>query len=202
LKYYLVPLALASCAITSPAFAGQDTDPFTGPKVGIEAGYDFNNASQILPGTTIRTREAAGGPSVRGFFGYDTAIGKSMVLGAEAGIGAGGHESTMPFTGGSYSLSPRISYDLTGRVGFVATPGLLLYGRAGVRWLKSQRETISTFPAQAIGERNQTNSGLTYGVGAEYALSRKVSLRGEFNHTRYDRDLNQNKISIGAAYHF
>lgn len=198
----LMPLALASCAVASPALAGQETDPFIGPKVGIEAGYDFNNASKILPGSTTRTSEAAGGPSVRGFLGYDTAIGNSMILGAEVGIGAGGRESTLPFTTGSYSLSPRVTYDLTGRVGFVAAPGLLLYGRAGVRWLKTQRETISTIPAQAIAERNQTNSGLTYGVGAEYALSSKLSLRGEFNRTRYNRDLNQNKVSIGAAYHF
>ena len=170
----------------------------------------FANRAQILPSVDIlgvarlrrTTSEAAGGPSVRGFLGYDTAIGNSMILGAEVGIGAGGRESTLPFTTGSYSLSPRVTYDLTGRVGFVAAPGLLLYGRAGVRWLKTQRETISTIPAQAIAERNQTNSGLTYGVGAEYALSSKLSLRGEFNRTRYNRDLNQNKVSIGAAYHF
>jgi len=202
MKYHLTAFALASCAISAPAFAGEETAPFVGPKVGIEAGYDFNIASQILPGSTTRTSEAAGGPSVRGFLGYDAAIGNSIVLGAEAGIGAGGGESTMPFTGGSYSLSPRKSYDLTGRLGFVAAPGLLLYGRTGVRWQQTQRETISTIPSQAIAERNQTNSGLTYGVGAEYALSPKFSLRGEFNRTRYDRDLKQNRISIGASYRF
>lgn len=202
MKHFRILLLLTASAVTSPAFAGEETAPFVGPKVGIEAGYDFNNASKILPASTTRTSEAAGGPSVRGFLGYDTAIGNSMVVGAEVGIGAGGRESTLPFTTGSYSLSPRVTYDLTGRVGFVAAPGLLLYGRAGVRWLKTQRETISTIPAQAIAERNQTNSGLTYGVGAEYALSSKLSLRGEFNRTRYNRDLNQNKVSIGAAYHF
>lgn len=208
MKYYLAPLALAFGAITSPALAGssasggQNTDPFTGPKVGIEAGYDSNNASKILPGTTVRTKEAAGGPSVRGFVGYDVALDQAIVLGAEFGIGAGGRESAIPFATGSYSLSPRLTYDLTGRIGFVPTPGVLLYGRAGVRWLKTTRETISTVPAQAVAERNRTNAGLTYGVGAEFALAPKLTLRTEFNHARYNRDLNQNKISIGAAYHF
>lgn len=202
MKTYLVPLMLASCAIASPALAGQNTDPFTGPKIGIDAGYDFNNVSQVLPGATVRTRESASGPTARGYFGYDAAVGDVVVIGGEIGIGVGGGESTLPFTGGSYSLSPRLSYDLTGRIGFVATPGLLLYGRAGVRWLRTARETVSTTPSQVVVERNQTNSGLTYGIGAEYALVPKVTLRGEFNRTRYDRDLNQNQISIGAAYHF
>lgn len=202
MKNYLVPLALLAGAVTSPALAGQNTDPFTGPKVGVEAGYDFNNASQVLPGATVRTREAANGPSVRGFLGYDAPIGDAIVVGGEIGIGAGGRESTLPFTTGNYSLSPRLSYDLTGRLGVVAAPGLLLYGRAGVRWLQTQRETVSTVPAQVVAERKQTNSGLTYGVGAEFALMPKLTLRTEFNHTRYDRDLNQNKISVGASYHF
>ncbi len=202
MKTYLVPLVLASCAAASPALAGQNTDPFTGAKVGVEAGYDFNNASKILPGQTVRTRESASGPSVRGYLGYDAAVSDAIVIGAEIGIGAGGGESTLPFTGGSYSLSPRLSYDVTGRIGFVAATGLLLYGRAGVRWQRTTRETLSTIPSQVVAERSQTNSGLTYGIGAEYALMPKLTLRGEFNRTRYDRDLNQNRISIGAAYHF
>ncbi len=199
---YIIPLTLAVCAFASPALAGQNTDPFTGPKVGVDAGYDFDNVSQVLPGATARTREAANGPTVRGYFGYDAAVGDAILIGGEIGIGAGGGESTLQFTGGSYSLTPRLSYDLTGRIGFVASPGLLLYGRAGVRWLRTTRETVSTIPSQVVPERSQTNSGLTYGIGAEFALVRKVTLRVEFDRTRYNRDLNQNKVSIGAAYHF
>lgn len=202
MKIYLVAVALTSCAIASPALAGENAESFAGPKVGVDVGYDFNNVSQVLPGSTVRTREAASGPSVRGFLGYDAAVSQSVVVGGEFGIGAGGGESTLPFTGGSYSLSPRLSYDLTGRIGIAASPGLLLYGRAGVRWLRTTRETVSTTPSQVIPERSQTNSGFTYGAGAEFAVAPKLTLRTEFNHTRYGRDLNQNKISIGAAYHF
>lgn len=202
MKFTILFAALASCVVAVPAFAGPETAPFTGPKIGVDLGYDFNNAGAILPGDKSQTREAAGGPSIRGFAGYDLALDPAIIVGLEAGIGTGGHESTLPFAGGSTSISPGLTYDLTGRVGFVATPKLLLYGRGGVRWLRTTNETVSTTPNQVVAENKSTESGLTYGAGAEYALTSKVSMRAEFNRTRFDRDLSQNKISVGAAFHF
>lgn len=202
MKYMITFAALASSAVCSPAFAGPETAPFTGPKIGVDLGYDFNNPGAVLPGTTTQTREAAAGPSIRGFAGYDMALDPAIIVGIEAGIGAGGHESTLPFAGGATSISPGLTYDLTGRAGFVPAKGLLLYGRAGVRWLRTSTETESTTPSQVVAENRRTNSGLTYGLGAEYALSSKISMRAEFNRTRFNRDLSQNKVSVGAAFHF
>jgi outer membrane immunogenic protein len=193
--------AAALLAVSSVAHAGEDEggrNPLSGPKVGVEVTRDSNQVRQT--GSAFdATRNGFG---VRGFAGYDAAIGKMVIVGAEIGIGKGGRTTDQAslLAGGRYRVDPGFTYDVTARAGVIPTAGLLLYGRVGYRWLKTKRSITSQLTGN--GDTKVTEKGFTYGGGVEYALSQNVGLRAEFNRTNYDRNFTQNKVSVGASFRF
>ena len=197
-RYYL-----AAFLMLPTAALAQDTDrfPFAGPHVTIEAARDSNEAEQ--PGSLRTTKgKDRSGIAVRGAAGYDVALGGIGIIGVEAGIGTGGKTINQRSLAavGQYRVNPGLTYDITARAGFAPTPNILIYGRGGYRWLRTEQSITS----QATGNRTfkRTEKGLTYGGGLEFAVSENLSLRGEFNRTKYSKDLRQNKISLGASIRF
>lgn len=175
-----------------------DRNPLSGPKVGIEATRDSNQARQA-GGTLDSNRNGFG---ARVFAGYDAAIGNVAIIGAEIGIGKGGRTTDQAslVAGGRYRVNPGFTYDATARIGFVPTTGLLVYGRGGYRWLETKRTIVGQFIGN--GDTKVTEKGFTYGSGLEYAVTPQVALRAEFNRTNFDRNFKQNKVSVGASFRF
>lgn len=194
-------LIAATALLALPAVAqaqGGETNPFAGPKVGIEVTRDSNQVRQ--PGATIDANR--NGFGVRGFAGYDAAIGKSVIIGAEVGIGRGGRTTDQAslVAPGRYRVDPGLTYDITARAGIAPTDGVLIYARTGYRWLQTKR--VITGQATGNGETKMTDGGLTYGGGLEVAVTPSVGLRAEFNRTNFDRTFKQNKVSVGALVRF
>lgn len=192
-------LTLAALATVPTTAFAQDAErnPLEGFKLGIDVTRDANQIRQT-GGTLDAKRNGIG---VRGFAGYDAAIGRMAIVGAEVGVGTGGRTSDqLSIGGGRYRVDPGLTYDVTARAGLVPTTGLLIYGRTGYRWLR----TTQTITGQATGNGSTkvTEKGFTYGGGLEYALNPNLSLRAEFNRTNYDRTFKQNKVSVGAAIRF
>jgi outer membrane immunogenic protein len=193
--------AVAALAILAPAIAQAeegDRNPLAGPKLGIELTRDANQIRQA-GGTLDANRNGIG---VRGFAGYDMAIGNMAVVGGEIGIGKGGGTSDQAslLAGGRYRVDPGLTYDATGRIGVIPATGFMIYGRGGYRWLQTKR--IIADQATGNGTTKVTEKGFTYGGGLEYAVTPNVGLRAEFNRTNYDRNFKQNKISVGATVRF
>ena len=196
-----IPLFLVAMALVSPVAANaQDADDnrLQGPHIGIEAVRDSNEASQATS-----TREASRkGYGSRVHAGYDAVLGNVVLVGAEIGVGLGGKtiDQASLVTPGRFKVDPGLSYDATGRIGITPTDGLAFYGRAGYRWLKTEQSVTG----QTTGNfsRKETEKGFTYGGGMEFAATEYLSLRAEFNHTKYSDDLRQNKMSIGASIRF
>jgi outer membrane immunogenic protein len=202
-KAVTLSAAAALLAVSSIAHAGEgenqnERNPLSGPKVGIEVTRDSNQVRQT-GGSLDANRNGFG---VRGFAGYDAAIGKMAIVGAEIGIGKGGRTTDQAslVAGGRYRVDPGFTYDITARAGVIPTEGLLLYGRAGYRWLETKRSI--TGQVTGNGDTKITEKGFTYGGGVEYALNPNIGLRAEFNRTNYDRNVTQNKVSMGASFRF
>ena len=77
------------------------------------------------------------------------------MIGVEAGIGGGAKAVRQIGTRGQYLVDPGLTYDVTARAGFVVAPGALIYGRAGYRWLQTDRTTTPrTLSGRSIRSRN------------------------------------------------
>lgn len=183
------------------AQAQDDAETFTGVKVGAEVSR-IRETLRSDPGNVGATaKNTRNGIGYRGYLGYDLQLG-SFVIGAEAGIGGGGRSLRQSGARGNYVLDPGLSYDVSARAGFVPVEGLLVYGRAGYRWQRSERRTIPTGASAASLTTKQTERAVTYGAGAELLVDKHFSVRAEYNRTPYDRNLRANAFSLGAAYRF
>ena len=190
---------MTAALLTPVAAQAQETErsPLAGPHIGVEVVRDSLEANQPTSTRDVDRRGFGGRVNV----GYDAVVGNIALIGAEIGIGKGGRTvDQASLAGGRYRVDPGFTYDATARLGIAPGGGFALYGRAGYRWLRTQQSVTG----QALGNfsRKVTEKGFTYGAGAEYAVSSTVSLRAEFNHTNFSRDLRQNKISLGAAIRF
>lgn len=192
---------MTALALLVPAVAHADDgerNPLSGPKVGIEVTRDANQIRQA-GGTLDANRNGIG---VRGFVGYDLALGKVAVVGGEIGLGGGGRTSDQAtlLAGGRYRVDPGLTYDVTARIGFMPAKGFMVYGRGGYRWLRTQQ--VISGQVTGNGITKVTEKGFTYGGGIEYAVTSNIGLRAEFNRTDYDRNFKQNKVSVGASFRF
>jgi outer membrane immunogenic protein len=197
-RYYIAAfLTLPSTAHAQSA----DRSPFAGPHITVETVRDSNEAE---PPGSLKSAKGIdrSGIAVHGAAGYDVALGGVGVIGVEAGIGTGGKTINQRSLAavGQYRLNPGLTYDITARAGFAPTPNVLFYGRGGYRWLRTEQ----SITGQVTGNRSfkRIEKGITYGGGLEFAVSENLSLRGEFNRTKFSKDLRQNKISLGASIRF
>lgn len=199
MKNYHFGLCAMLLALPATAFADNgDEHLLQGPKIGVDIVRDSNEASQ----PTSAADESRNGFGGRANVGYDLVVGDMVLVGAEVGIGLGGKtvEQNALGANGRYRVNPGLTYDATARLGIAPTKGVALYGRAGYRWLKIE-ESVE---GQATGNfsEKRTEKGFTYGGGIELAVSENFSVRGEFNRTKFNDDLRQNKFSLGASFRF
>lgn len=192
-------LAFLAGAAQAEAQEAETQSMFAGPKIGLEVSRSRETLRNNPGGIGNTANANRNGISYRAFAGYDALFG-SVVIGAEAGIGHGGRTVTQGGTTGRYSVNPGLTFDASARAGVAVIPELLIYGRGGYRWLQTETTRTPTTGAATVTDR--TERGFTWGGGAEYALSRNVSLRAEYNRAHLSRDLRDSRISLGATLRF
>lgn len=201
MKNYLC-IAAVALVMTSSVARAQDARGIGGARAGVEASWTIGSIPRDALGVAAAERKSRSGAGYRGFVGYDLPLGSAVVIGVEAGIGGGGRTVTQAGAGGQYSVDPRLTYDISGRIGFAPTDGLLLYARGGYRWLQSDRSRLANTVGAARVTTRQTDGGLTYGIGAEIGVAPSVSLRADLGRTRYDRNFRQDRVAVGALFGF
>lgn len=166
-------------------------------------GSSDGDFSEGLVGNRVTSSSKAGmlfGPVV----GYNYQISPSFVVGAEADYGWANadrrstfHNSVDVFTGVAvYDVNATTRSQLTSfgtlraRVGYLATPNLMLYGTAGLAFgsIKNSAHVVDTMTvpegvatfSDVSARSTKTKVGWTAGVGAEYALNRNWSVKVEY----------------------
>ena len=81
------------------------------------------------------------------------------------------------------------SYDVSGRVCVLPTSNIMLYGRAGYRWLRVDKKTDFRDVKRLDIENSGTKKGLLLGAGVEAAVTSGATARAEYNQTNFGEGL-------------
>lgn len=194
-----IVLALALGATTMGTAHAQDAAPsFTGPRVGISAGWNQGTDKQVLPGPG-ETGSKKSGIAVRGVVGYDAPIGNFVTLGGELGVGIGGRDIVTRNATQQYRTDPGITFDASARLGVKPTNNVLLFGRAG--WAMQRVKTTLTNGAVSVTDKD-TEHGFLFGGGAELAVTQNVALRVDYDRTNFSDHYKRNRVMGGVSVRF
>ena len=161
--------AIAAACVSAPAFA-QDAAPFTGPRAGVTLGYDnAGDEDGFAYGVTA---------------GYDLALAPRITGGVEISLG----DTTVGDSG------VEISRDLAAslRLGFVATPRVLAFGKVGYATTR-----IETLGVGAAFE------GVRFGGGLEFAATPNTYISAEYQRTEYEQNIGgRDAAMVGVGFRF
>lgn len=184
-------------------------EPFNGPYVGVQAGYQHDNNRFALrgPGSTSTQQIGGSGFAYGGQIGYDARVGEKFVLGAEAFLIGDNNtisQGTSTFDGGR-------ALGLLARAGVLAGPRTLIYGKGG--WENGR----FTYQENGIGV-STNRDGWSLGAGVEQMITDAVSARVEYRHTKFDSfsssaldaalgstaeaRVNRDRVMVGVNYRF
>jgi len=203
-------LTLASAALAAdPASAPNPTiDFWSGPYAGVHTGYGTGRARDV---------DASGPDSYRDIDGWlgGVQLGLNtrldgLVLGVEGDVAATG--IGFSDAGQGFSLDGNVDWLATirGRVGFLPTERVLVYGTAGVAFAGFDLDLNGG--GQLFGG-NGTHTGWALGTGIEAMVTDRLSLKAEYLYNDFGSDsynlpapvdiaLRVHTFRIGANFHF
>ncbi|MGV3769733.1 MAG: outer membrane beta-barrel protein [Sphingobium phenoxybenzoativorans] len=151
--------AFAVASISVPAFA-QDEAPFTGPRIGVTAGYDkYAGEAGVSYGVSA---------------GYDLPVAQSITAGVEVSL------ADSSVKGGGIHASRDLAASL--RLGYVANPRILAFTKVG--YVDSRIEAAGT---GAAFEGVRYGGGLEFAVTSNTYLSAEYQ-RTEYEQNLGGRD--------------
>jgi outer membrane immunogenic protein len=183
---------------------------WSGPYVGVQAGYDWYEADNGVGGFSPGTKPD--GFAVGGFAGYNHQFDNSpIVLGVEADINyssAKADRGTRAFGGAGIENDIGWNGAVRGRVGY-AFDRFLVYGAGGLAYAEHELK------GKGVGGSDDTIAvGWTIGGGVEAALTDNVSARVEYRYSdfgtdsfsvagsRVKSDVTDNRVLLGLGYKF
>ena len=198
----VLPCLAAMTTLSTPtiSFAKAEQTVFSGPHVGAAIGAVDQQLIILERFGTATQRElhvnrwGLGGEL---FAGYDIMIAKRLLIGGEAQLGVGGGSPVFNGATGTIGIKPRYGFSVTGRLGYVASPKILLYaggGYGGQEYRGILTDNVSARTDRFIlGARS-----FVLRAGAERSLSKHTSIRLEFEHFAGRR----NQFLIGVPIRF
>lgn len=184
---------LASAAFAAPAMA-QDSTSFTGPRIGVEGGWSRVGGGHRVGGD---------GFTYGATLGYDVAAG-NLRVGPEFEISDSTQKEcrAAPAIAAGAKDCERSDRDLYAgaRVGYVAAPSVLIYGKAGYTNARFSDRIENAGANDVDGADNR--SGYRIGAGAEYAVTRNVYVSGEYRYSHWSSNIHQNQLLAGVGLRF
>lgn len=118
-----------------------------------------------------------------GTAGYDFAY-RGVVLGGEVGL----EDSTVK----SYGVHASRDLSASARLGYVVAPRTMLFAKVG----------YATTRVEAFGDHTNLE-GVRFGGGAEFALTQKTYLSGEYRRTEYEGNFGgRDQVMAGFGFRF
>jgi outer membrane immunogenic protein len=156
--------------------------------IGINGGGGWADTLQVDTNGTTTGRYHQSGALFGGTFGYNWQF-SNWVLGVEGDFDwadINGSITTGVCTGARCFTNLRDFGTVRGRLGFLATPNWLLYGTGGFAWgdVKAGQDSCAG-ALQICGDK--TRSGWTAGVGGEYMIAPRWSIKVEYLHFDFGR---------------
>lgn len=206
-----IALALAAAAVTTltvsavtatPA-AAQEREPFTGPRVEANIGYD-NVHSNGVPAELATVDGLRLGAAA----GYDLALASKVRAGVEAGIGFSVADTTRanfasPTATDSFRLSNGRDIDVSLRLGYLVAPKTMIYAKAG--WANSvARVRVDHKVGNAVTTVRDSGveNGVRFGGGVEQMLGDHAYAKAEYRYTAYGEGVNRHQALVGFGYRF
>jgi outer membrane immunogenic protein len=200
-------LASLLAGAASPALAQSSGFDWSGFYAGINAGYGGNKFSypvtgDLTLGAVSETLEAKAKLNSSGFLGggqvgFNLTNSGAWLFGIEADIDASSITGEVSANGAAAGLlaanasikaGSEIDYlgTVRGRAGFITSRDLLICGTAGLAYgeVKSRYalgvSSAGTSLFAAAGSQSDTDMGWTVGLGAEYPVSDRMTLKAEY----------------------
>lgn len=205
--------ACAAAALAAPAASAQN---FSGPRVEGRIGWDGTNISikdtRDFGGRgNFSSFSTASDLSIGGEVGFDVEVG-AFAFGAYAGADVGKNEE--PFPERAVTFETGRSLTAGARAGYLITPSVLLYGKAGyskarIRPVFTGTATAAQRAAFASFDRNP--DGFHVGGGVEFAMTGALYSRLDYAHHKYqsfDVDANnefsfrRNQVTAAIGFRF
>ncbi len=186
---YLGAIALIMCG--SSAYAQSTT--FRGFRIEAKAGID-----RLQAHGNHDDRFVYGGAA-----GWDGIIGDKIVIGPEASyLDTQGKSCAAGVLGGEVCTRSRREVGAAVRAGYLATPALLVFGKAGYV-SDSQRKTFTGDPAggTAFKTRHGTD-GYQVGGGIEYSLVRNFYVSAEYKYANFHNHTSRQNVLGGVGVRF
>lgn len=187
---------------------------WTGFYAGGFGGYGFSNEAAGISGANpvgnflvgtgavpSSVKTDARGAVAGGFAGYNYQFAPQWVAGLEADLafsdikGRDGRVLTTAPLGFNASLTTNVQHELDwygtvrGRLGYLLTPNVMLYGTGGLAYGEVKGATtvtlatpIKAFNGTAAGAYDSTKVGYTAGGGVEWAILPNVTARAQYTY--------------------
>ncbi|MGE4431942.1 MAG: outer membrane protein [Sphingobium sp.] len=203
MKSSILPLAGAMAAAALAFAAPAQAEPFNGPFIGAQAGWNQNDIDRLdgdlgVVGVNRSKDSVVGGV----FAGYDHKIGSSFVIGAEAGFNMGIDDKMTRRGAIDTIVNPLHAFDVSARAGYLVNDRSLIYVRGGYDNMRA-RTTVAG-PDVALSSKDSYD-GWMVGGGVERALGDKVSTRLEYRYSDLGSGAGQfdrHQVLLGVAYRF
>lgn len=207
MRKYLVAAFLAG-SIASPALAqsARDASPFTGLRAEGIVGYDSIGFSGEDDVDDIGGDDSLEGVTYGVGIGFDANLG-GVVAGAEVELSES--SADFDFDDGDIALGLDAGRDIYvgGRLGIVASPNIMVYGKAGYTNLKLEGDASDGFDSLSGSDELD---GYRLGAGAEFLfgpnsygkLEYRYSNYGNYGDDRFEIDVDRHQIVAGVGFRF
>jgi outer membrane immunogenic protein len=191
---------------------------WSGPYMGLSLGGGWGTATQHYDRAgdhgTASLSPSGGVASLTA--GYNWQFSPSIIIGTEADLGIMNvsQGTTTVFDGHNWSTDADAWGTLRGRAGYLASDRLLAYGTAGLAVANFDDTSIGNTAGETAIDRG-LRFGLALGVGAEYAMSDRWTVKAELLHLDFAKasgssannedftfDDNINILRVGANMKF
>ncbi|MCH8685022.1 outer membrane protein [Pedomonas mirosovicensis] len=189
MKPYLL-IAATGLALTpalAPSLANaQSAQPelFNGPYAGAEIGWEDNRG------------DLGNGFNYGVFGGYNAQVAPQIVAGVEAKAALSTADGDI---GPDDEIRAGRSFGIAGRVGYLAAPTTLFFGKVGYENVRTRLE----YNPDPLGLDNGfNNDAIVLGGGVEYAIMPSATLRVGYDYTNGEDGFRRHQIKSGIAFHF